>query len=306
MGATFVGRVAGARRAVVAQALTWSGEDVTIADVERQLAELRYDDGSAPELRTSVLTHIAWVPPEWREAAEAVLDELRERHPSRTIALFPDPACERDQIDAEVAVETFDLPGLERRVATEVVRLRLCDGRTDRPASIVLPLLISALPVFLRWRGRPDFYAGPFEQLADVADRLVVDTTEWDGLPGALGELTQFFDLVVVSDIAWARTARWRQAIAGLWPDVADAGELRVEGPEAEALLLAGWLRSRLDRGVSLVHEAAETLGAVSVDGHDVKPVAEEPKSAGDLLSDQLEIFGRDRIYERAVAAAAH
>jgi glucose-6-phosphate dehydrogenase assembly protein OpcA len=289
----------------VAKALTWSGEDVRIAEVERQLAELRYEDGTAPELRTSVLTHIAWVPPEWREAAEAVLEDLRERHPSRTIALFPDPECELDQIDAEVAVETFELPSLERQVATEVVRLRLCNGRTDRPASIVLPLLISALPVFLRWRGQPDFYAGPFEQLADVADRLVVDTTEWDGLPGAFGDLTQFFDLVVVSDIAWGRTLRWRQAIAGLWPDVADAHALRVEGPQADALLLAGWLRSRLGHDVSLEQENAEAIQAVSFGGHDVEPVADEPKSAGDLLSDQLEIFGRDRAYEAAVAAAA-
>ena len=289
----------------MAEALTWAGEDVRIADVERQLADLRYEEGSAPELRTSVLTHIAWVPPEWREAAEAVLEDLRERHPSRTIALFPDPECERDQIDAEVSVETFELPGLERQVATEVVRLRLCNGRTDRPASIVLPLLISALPVFLRWRGQPDFYDGPFEQLADVADRLVVDTTEWNGLPSAFGDLTQFFDLVAVSDIAWARTLRWRQAIAGLWPDVADAHELRVEGPQADARLLAGWLRSRLGHGLhvpAVDRDGAEYLRVLVLE-RDL--VAEEPKSAGDLLSDQLEIFGRDRIYEEAVAAAA-
>ena len=289
----------------VSKALTWAGEDVRIADVERQLAELRYENGSAPELRTSVLTHIAWVPPQWREAAEAVLEDLRERHPSRTIALFPDPQCELDQIDAEVAIETFELPGLERQVATEVVRLRLCNGRTDRPASIVLPLLISALPVFLRWRGQPDFYGGPFEQLADVADRLVVDTTEWDGLPGAFEDLAQFFDLVAVSDIAWARTLRWRQAVAALWPEVADSVDLRVEGPQADALLLAGWLRSRLGHEVSLEHDEAEALRAVSFGGREIEPVADEPKSASDLLSDQLEIFGRDRIYEAAVAAAA-
>jgi glucose-6-phosphate dehydrogenase assembly protein OpcA len=287
------------------ETLTWRGEDVHLTEVERQLSGLRCErDGGGPDLRTSVITHIAWVPKEWREAADAVLADLRERHPSRTIMLYPHPEEERDAIDAELAVETFELPGLERRVATEVVRLKLCNGRVQRPASIILPLLIADLPVFLRWRGRPDFYHGPFEQLADVVDRLVVDTSEWAGLPESFADLAEFFDRVAVSDLAWARTARWRQAIAGLWPGVAEAAKLRVEGRQADALLLAGWLRSRLGHEVELEHAEADELAAVAVDGEEVEPAPEEPKSASDRLSDQLEIFGRDRIYEAAVKAA--
>jgi glucose-6-phosphate dehydrogenase assembly protein OpcA len=288
------------------EALTWKGKDVHLTEVERQLSGLRCEqDGGGPDLRTSVLTHIAWVPQEWRKAADAVLEDLRERHPSRTIMLYPNPDDSRDAIDAELAVETFDLPGLERRVATEVVRLSLCNGRVQRPASIVLPLLIADLPVFLRWRGRPDFYHGPFEQLADVVDRLVVDTGEWEGLPEAYADLAEFFGRVAVSDIAWARTARWRQAVAGLWPGIAEATRLRVEAPQAEALLLAGWLRAQLRTEIELEHVEAKELKALAIDGEAVEPAAGEAKSASDLLSDQLEIFGRDRVYEHAVKAAA-
>ena len=38
-----------------------------------------------------------------------------------------------------------------------------------------------------------------------------------------------------------------------------------------------------------------------AVDGHEVRPVRLEPTTPSDLLSDQLEVFGRDRIYEEAV-----
>jgi glucose-6-phosphate dehydrogenase assembly protein OpcA len=189
-------------------------------------------------------------------------------------------------------------------VAAEVVRLWLHDGRVRAPASVVLPLLISDLPVFLRWRGEPEFYGGPFEQLTDVADRIVVDSSEWDGLPGAYAHLAEFFDAVAVSDIAWARTERWRLAIARLWPQVADVSELAVEGPHADALLLAGWLRSRLRREVVLDHGSAEQVRGVAVDGRTVEPGSDEPKTPSDLLSDQLEIFGRDRVYEQAVTYA--
>jgi len=45
----------------------WTGEDVSIGRIERELARLR-DAQSAqaqqPALRTSVMTHLAWVPPE--------------------------------------------------------------------------------------------------------------------------------------------------------------------------------------------------------------------------------------------------
>ena len=307
MGSAERRRTVEARRSVVASALTWKGKDVALAEVERRLTAFRQSElegGTAPVLRTSVLTHCAWVPPDWRKAAEAVLEGLGERHPSRTIVLYPEPDSRRDAIDAEVSVEAFELPELERQVATEVVRLWLHDGRTDAPASIVLPLLIADLPVFLRWRGQPEFYAGPFEQLADVVDRLVVNTTEWPDLPGAYGSLAEFFDRVAVSDIVWARTERWRQGIARLWPGVAQVESIRVEGPEAAGLLLAGWLRSRLARQVALEHVERDDLEAVAVDGTAVEPAPEEPKSPSDLLSDQLEIFGRDRIYEQAVAAA--
>lgn len=288
----------------MAQALTWRGEDVRLAEVEQHLAALRSENGDVPHMRTSVLTHVAWVPPEWREAAESVLEGLGERHPSRTLILFPEPESSRDAIDAEVTVETFTVPALERSVASEIVRLWLHDGRTRAPASIVLPLAISDLPVFLRWRGQPEFFAGPFEQLTDVADRLILDSMEWPELPAAYQSLTEFFDRVAVSDIAWARVERWRLGLARLWPGIAEMRTLHVEGPRAEALLLAGWLRSRLECEIGLEHDPAAELTIVQVDGKTVEPATHEPKSPSDLLSDQLEIYGRDRVYEQAVRAS--
>src|SRR2546421_12673498 len=60
---------------------TWSGEDVSIAEIERELARLRYSttvEGGQPNLRTSVMTHIAWVPPSWLDVAETTLMGMAE------------------------------------------------------------------------------------------------------------------------------------------------------------------------------------------------------------------------------------
>jgi glucose-6-phosphate dehydrogenase assembly protein OpcA len=259
--------------------------------------------GGEPFQRTSVMTHLAWVPAEWVEAAEDVLAGLAERHPSRTIVLVPDPEAE-DALEANVEVETFSA-GEGRQVAVETIRLRLCGSRAAAPASIVQPLLLPDLPVFLRWRGLPPFGESQFEQLVEVVDRLIVDSTEWPGLPEPYARLAEVFDRVVVSDIAWARTSRWRPQLASLWPGIADVQRIKVTGTAAQAFLLAGWLRARLGRQVELEHEPSDRLVGVEVDGEPAPFPAGDPPDPADLLSDELESFGRDRVYEEAARAAA-
>ena len=272
----------------------------SVRDVEREIASLRSaPDAALPYQRTSVMTHVAWVPPEWVEAAEDVLTGLAERHPSRTIVLFP-RAEEKDGLDGDVQVECFP-SGEGRQICTETIRIKLNGRRAAAPASVVQPLLLPDLPAFLRWRGLPPFGDETFEGLIDVVDRLIIDSTEWPDLPESYGPLTGIFDRVAVSDIAWARTSRWRPMLASLWPDIARVERIRVTGTAAQAHLLAGWLRSRLRHTVELEHERAARLEGVELDGEPAPFPPGDPPSGADLLSEELDKFGRDRIYEDAV-----
>ncbi len=275
----------------------------SIEEIDRELALRRVDpDTGEPYQRTSVMTHLAWVPEAWVEAAEDVLSGLAERHPSRTIALFPDPEGE-DGIEAGAEVHCFSSGG-ERQVCTETIRLKLGGTRASVPASVVQPLLLPDLPVFLRWRGLPLFGERPFEELVDVVDRLIVDSTEWPGLPAPYARLAEIFERVMVSDIAWARTSRWRTQLASLWPGIAEVRRIKVTGTEAQAHLLAGWLRSRLEREVELEHEPSDRLVSVEVDGEPAPFPPGEAPDPSDLLSDELDRFARDPVYEDAVRSA--
>src|SRR6266540_2499422 len=228
----------------------------SIREIEREVAALRTAPGSdAPYQRTSVMTHTAWVPEEWAEAVEDVLSGLAERHPSRTIVLFP-RTDEEDGIEADVEVDAFPVG------------------------------------------------EGHCEGLVDVVERLIVDSNEWPGLPDPYRARADLFERVIVSDISWARTSRWRAQLATLWPDIAGLQRVRVAGTEAQAHLLAGWLRSRLQRPVELEHEPADRLEGVEIDGEPAPFPPGDAPSAVDLLSEELDRFGRDRIYEEAVRAA--
>lgn len=273
--------------ASVAHVDEWTDACASVAEIEAALADLRYahGHGGEPDLMTSVLTHIAWVPPEWQAAATETLSGMGERHPSRTLLLFPQPG-DANELAARVLLECYDVPGLEQHLCSEVVELRLQGVRAEAPASIVVPLLLPDLPVFLRWRGRPDFGSPVLDQLVEIVDRLVVDSAEWDDLPDAYGELERLFDRVVVSDIAWRRTLPWRRALASAWPELPD----RLTGPPAEGALVAGWLRSR-----ARIDVAAERAAELPM---------RDDRDPSDLLSDELDVFVRDPVYEAAVSAA--
>ena len=265
----------------------WQDECATVSEVEQALIGLRLKRGfeGKRNVRTSVLTHLAWVPQEWQEAATETLAGLAEGHPSRTLLLFPEPDAEPG-LAARAFLECYETPGSDRHLCNEVAELRLRGARAEAPASIVLPLLLPDLPVFLRWRGRPDFDSMVFRQLVEVVDRLVVDSAEWQDIPSAYSELAEVFASVDVSDIAWRRTLPWRRALAQAWPKLPD----RLTGPPAETTLVAGWLASRAD--VEVAVERADEL-----------PVGDD-RAPSDLLSEELDVYAGDLVYEKAVRTA--
>jgi glucose-6-phosphate dehydrogenase assembly protein OpcA len=158
--------------------------------------------------------------------------------------------------------------------------------------------------VFLRWRGEPPWGTPELEQLIGVTDRLIVDSIEWDDVPDSYPRLAELFPLCAASDIAWARTSRWRAHLATLWPDIAEVQTVRVRGTAAQAWLLCGWLRSKLGRNeIALEHEPADRLEGVALDGETVPLPPGDPPGPSDVLSDELDRFTADPVYEAAVFA---
>src|SRR3954463_3165708 len=113
---------------------SWTGADVSIAEIERELARLRYataQEGQQPNLRTSVMTHIAWAPPEWQHAAEETLAGMAGRQPARDLLVVPQPDRD-DGLDATVSLRCFPIG--DRAVCGEVIELFLRGNRATAPA----------------------------------------------------------------------------------------------------------------------------------------------------------------------------
>ena len=80
---------------------------------------------------------------------------------------------------------------------------------------------------------------------------------------------------------------------------------VRVIGTTAQSLLVVGWLRSRLGRDdIELEHVESPRLEGIELDGKPAPFPPGDPPIPSDVLSDELDRFTRDPVYEAAVLAS--
>ncbi|HYI24612.1 MAG TPA: glucose-6-phosphate dehydrogenase assembly protein OpcA [Thermomicrobiales bacterium] len=193
---------------------------------------------------------------------------LRDFLPSRTLIL----ATRSGQDDAEHVYDVHlelkeqvtgdDAPAFRFETITVFSDL----AEIGHLASLVSPLMAAELPDFLWWPGG-DFTHNPlFADLAQIVDRVIVDSGQ---LGNDISGVTAVRDILdedleghaVIGDFTWLRLAPWRQLIAQFFdpPDVQQSlgaiedltisyADTREDGSSglASALLTVGWLGSRL------------------------------------------------------------
>lgn len=220
----------------------WSAEATTPTEVEDALRKLLAERQAAgePEATTRVLNMVAIVDREWRGEVENRLERVGRFQPSRTIICAFEPG--RAVLDAWATVAD----GAERVV------MDVGDGHLAHLDTVVDPVLISECPTVV-WS--PHGHDDGVESLMDVADVVLIDSAEGQDDAAALAWAGQLAERTYVVDLAWLRSAPWRERIAATFDPPALRPELeRItsvtvrhrEDSSVAALLLVGWLASRL------------------------------------------------------------
>jgi glucose-6-phosphate dehydrogenase assembly protein OpcA len=242
---------------------------VDVRAIQEELDQVRWgmhEDGergeaaehAAAEARASVLNLITVVGDEAQLGeVSSVLDRLSVTNPSRTLILLAQHTREADKLEAEVSAQERTESG--HRVSSERVILHAHGEPARHLASLATPLLIPDLPVILWWPGRPQFDNPLFNDLCELADRLVVDTD--GGFDDA--DLTRLLEVsrrrqarASIGDLNWARLIAWRHVAAqffdmpGMLPRLELIQGVSIfhgsDGSTAQARLLGGWIRSRM------------------------------------------------------------
>lgn len=255
------------------------------------------------------------------ERAARTIAQLARRHPSRAIVVLADPRPDA-ATEPHFTLHRRRPPSVgageigDDATAYEQVFVRAHGDVSDRIASVVVPLLVPDLPVFLWWTGTPPIGRRHFEELVPLADRLVVDSADFARPEATLPELARACVVGAkrcgLTDLNWARLTPWRELVTQFF-DVPRWRALipRIDGVRvsftvdadgreihpSQALLLIGWIAARLGwrpAGAIAPSEAGGLLFAMRRgDGGRVRirvrPRFERGMGEGDLIGVRLE-----------------
>ncbi len=264
---------------------------VTVDQIVGELARLWGDISSEVEqetgqipLRTSILTLVIIARGESQiRVAHETLHELVEQLPSRVIVVEIHPAG--SSFDASVSGHCR-LHGAGRTACYEVIELHTPPERIDAVPSMLAPLELYDVPSYMWWVGQVDFDSPEFKRLTSVADRIIIDSSRFDSALDAFAAFERFLcdsaSGCTGTDLAWARVTRWREALAQAFDHPETIGLLHAiesvelaydPSAEAQALLIVGWLASRLGwalhaasgDGSTLALRAAGAAGDIAV-----------------------------------------
>jgi len=264
-----------------------------------------------------------------------IVSQITARHPSRAILLQSDdettPGSSRPR--AWVSMVCHAGARGQPQVCSELLVLAAPPAALHELVAAVAGLLVADLPTVLWWQGRPP-EAGVeeerFDHLADVADRMLFDSLRWNNAQLARSSvLARAYPRLPFGDLNWARLTPWRASIALCFDTPAaqqmlavlqkarifssrsgaagqgdEAAQTRATAPSA-ALLLCGWLRSRLRASLPAEFVAGEAdLVELHASGASFRVA--RPPDAGDAaaLVEELRLLGRDPVFEQALESA--
>jgi glucose-6-phosphate dehydrogenase assembly protein OpcA len=276
----------------------WSERDTTPDAIEAALRELLRERHAANQALAParVLNLIVVVDREWKGEISNRLERVGRYHASRTVLCAVEER--RDTLDA-VAVMSYGEPSAEGLgVMYESVEIDLGPGQLEHLETIVDPVIVSELQTVL-WC--PHGHEAAVRALRGIVDVMLLDSDDGDEIGPALARAGELLERAYVVDLAWLRTTPWRERLAASFDPPPRRSRLSAldglairhwPGSEASALLLAGWLTSRLGwearplDGVEGGHRRGEATKRDGVLELELEPVDQDaPGLAGVTVS---------------------
>jgi len=250
---------------------------VDIARIEKELKALwqsASDSGEGSSVtRSCAINLILYSEDNDAETVAAeVLDDIATHHPCRAI-LAISRAADKPALEAWVSARCHLTDSkTHKQICCEQITVRSEGNGPQNLASVVLPLVISDLPVFLWWRAKTVSLANVKPFLPSV-DELIIDSQKDEGVANFFADVMTVVKSylkekeqahIVVSDLNWRRCLLWREALALAFDEKANrlplsalkqiqkiqiaygAGGSERTGGVNQALLYVGWLANRL------------------------------------------------------------
>jgi glucose-6-phosphate dehydrogenase assembly protein OpcA len=296
---------------------------VDIAKIEKELKSLWQSASESGDVTGSVTRACAINLILYSEDADAetvagdVLDDITTRHPCRAILAISRQSA-TPSLEAWVSARCHITDSKSgKQICCEQITVRSEGNGPNELTSVVLPLVISDLPVFLWWRAKKVDFASVRPFLSYV-DELIVDSAKDEGSCNFFSDVIHIIGAyleekhgaqIVVSDLNWRRSLLWREALALSFDEqhghlsvaalrdvksvdisFAASGKSECSGHLNQTLLYIGWLANKLNWQFK---GASRTKVTFTADGKNVEVnvtgVDADASNAGNICSVQVE-----------------
>jgi glucose-6-phosphate dehydrogenase assembly protein OpcA len=233
------------------------GLPVEVGEIDRQLGRL-WEQSDAGKVRASLVNLVIY-----SEAPDAIaaniplLSEIAADHAFRALLVQGDPAAAQSDVRAWITAHCHLREAGKKEICSEQITFQLEGPAAGRLPSIVFSHLDSDLPLYLWWQG--DLHTHPEPELWRWVDRLIVDSASWSEAGTQFRLLQEIQSLArprsALCDLNWTRLFHLRYAVAQIFDlpaarerlaGLEDVGITHRPGHRLTALLLLGWLASRL------------------------------------------------------------
>jgi glucose-6-phosphate dehydrogenase assembly protein OpcA len=234
--------------------LRWSAQDTHPDEIEaavrKLLVQAHADNESYVPAR--VLNLVCIVDHEYSGEVANRLRRVGRFHPSRTIVCSVSRG--RSELDAvaTIAAPAEVSPG-QFAPTRETVLVEVGVKHVKHLETIVDPLVVTDLPTLV-WA--PHGHPEAVDSLLKLAQIVLLDSVDEPDPADAIARASQLCERAYVVDLAWLRSTPWRERIAAtfdpekLRPELKTISTLTIRhhpASQVAALLLVGWMASRLD-----------------------------------------------------------
>lgn len=253
----------------------WSAQDTNPDAIEAALRELLRERHAANEALAParVINFIVIVDREWKGEIANRLERAGRYHGSRTVLCAVEE--NRTTLDAVATVSYEEPKGSQLGVMHESVEIDLGPEHLRALQTICDPVLVGELPTVL-WS--PHGHPEAVDAVCPLVDVMLLDSDDVDDPVAAFARAERLRKHAYIVDLAWLRTTPWRERLAATFdlPERLEAlrevEELEIrhrEASMASALLLAGWLSSRLqwERSHLRLWDGRPASGAAEANG---------------------------------------
>lgn len=239
--------------------MTKATPDIRVGNIEAELETLYSSNGGIEQVRACLFNLIVFSPDAKRSGElHDIVGRITEKFPCRIIFIQNDSNKDEDYL--RVIVSSAKI-GSSNAIASDFIKITVSSSQIKRIPFVILPHLVSDLPIYLLWGTDPTLDLEVLPHLQKLATRLVFYSKWIDHLQPFANRLLNFISssTTEVADATWNSLSGWRDTISQIFDTPEKLEDLRhikkvkiayVSEKKEDAtpsIYLQGWLASQLD-----------------------------------------------------------